>query len=306
MWDVIWKAKVPEKIKFFAWKAATNSLAVQVNRVAHHQIVSRLCTICGVQDTNIFHALVTFPKARALCIALGDVWNIPGEELFKFTEPYWLLILLDQLGSPVCEKGMGRILVRKNVRAVWRSTDPEYIKINVDASFVESMRSASVGVLSRNHLGEVLVSSWDFIQVCFGAEEEELPACLAGLYIDITLHRPIILETNCFFAASFLAKETVDKSPYVDLKKEAMSASKFIKELKVVMIDRHANKVTHEIAKFSFDSRSDGVLCNCVPPCMANYVMNDCKTLVISSIYGKFLKRCVKCVLLFLGRLMTQ
>ena len=27
-WDVIWKAKVPQKIRIFAWRAATNSLVV--------------------------------------------------------------------------------------------------------------------------------------------------------------------------------------------------------------------------------------------------------------------------------------
>jgi len=157
----------------------------------------------------------------------------------------------------------------------------EYIKINVDASFVERLRSASVGVVARNHLGEVLVSSWDFIRMCSRAEEAELRACLAGLYIGISLHKPIILETDSSFAASFLAKETVDRSPYVDLKMEAIIASKFIVDLKIVKIDRQANKAAHEIAKFSFDTMSDGILCNSVPPCVANYVMNDCKTIVI-------------------------
>ena len=104
MWDVIWKAKVPQKIRNFAWRAATNSLAVQVNRVNHHQTVLGLCTICGVQDESIVHALVTCPKVRAMRIALGEVWNIPGEELFKFRGPDWLLILLDQLGLLVREQ----------------------------------------------------------------------------------------------------------------------------------------------------------------------------------------------------------
>ena len=170
---------------------------------------------------------------------------------------------------------------KENDRAVWKPPEREYIKINVDASFVESLRSASVGVVARNHLGEVLVSSWDFIRMCSGAEEAELRACLAGLYIGISLHKPIILKTDCSFAASFLAKETVDRSPYVDLKMEAISASKFIVDLKIVKIDRQANKAAHEIAKFSFDTMSDGILCNSVPPCVANYVMNDCKTIVI-------------------------
>ena len=103
-WDVIWKAKVRQKIRIFAWRAATNSLAVQVNRVNHQQTVLGLCTICGVQDESIFHALVTCPKARALRIALGEVWNILGEELFRFTGPDWLHIMLDQLGSLVREQ----------------------------------------------------------------------------------------------------------------------------------------------------------------------------------------------------------
>ena len=84
---------------------------------------------------------------------------------------------------------------------------------------MESLGSASVGVIARNHLGEVLVSSWDFIRVCSGVDEAELRACLVGIYIGITLLKPIILETECSFAASFLAKETFDGSPLVDLKK---------------------------------------------------------------------------------------
>ena len=39
----------------------------------------------------------------------------------------------------------------------WQPPDPESIKINVDASFVEAIRSASVGVVARNHLGEVII-----------------------------------------------------------------------------------------------------------------------------------------------------
>ena len=43
-------------------------------------------------------------------------------------------------------------------RRVWEPLDPEYININVDASFVVSMRSDGVGVVAMNNLGEVLVS----------------------------------------------------------------------------------------------------------------------------------------------------
>ena len=113
-------------------------------------------------------------------------------------------------------------------------------------------------------------------------DEAEFRAALAGLYIGITFHSPVILETDSAAVAFSLAKDSFDRSPFVDLKKEAMSVSNLIKDFKIVKIDRQANRVAHEIAKFCFDSRSDGVLCNSVPPCVARFVMNDCKNFVIS------------------------
>ena len=78
LWDVIWKAKVPQKIRIFAWRAATNSLAVQVNSVNLHQTVLGLCTICGVQDESIFHALVTCPEGACFAYRLGGSVEYSG------------------------------------------------------------------------------------------------------------------------------------------------------------------------------------------------------------------------------------
>ena len=147
---------------------------------------------------------------------------------------------------------------------------------------MESRRAASVGIIARNHLGEVLISSWDFIQSRTCVDEAELRATLARLYIGITLHTSVILETDCAYVAASLEKESIDRSPLVDLKKEAMSVSKLIKDFKVAKIDRRANRAAHEIAKFCFNTRSEGVLCNSVPPCVATFVMNDCKNLGLS------------------------
>ena len=87
IWQLIWKTNIREKIRIFAWCAATNSLAVQMNRVKHHQTNSGMCSICGVEDESTFHALVRCPKARPLRLLLRDSWNIPDEELFKCSRP---------------------------------------------------------------------------------------------------------------------------------------------------------------------------------------------------------------------------
>ena len=109
-------------------------------------------------------------------------------------------------------------------------------------------------------------------------EEAELRACIAGLYIGITLHSPIILETDCAFVAAIFANEFDDRSALHDLKKEAWSISKLMDSFRVSKIRRSANEVVHLIAKFSFDNRVDGILVNVVPPYVVNSVMNDCNT----------------------------
>jgi len=57
-----------------------------------NQIACSTCTICGCGEEDVFHALIVCPKARTL-----RLWNLPGEELFKFEGPDWLSILLDKL-----------------------------------------------------------------------------------------------------------------------------------------------------------------------------------------------------------------
>ena len=99
IWDIVWKANVSQKIRIFAWCVATNSLAVQVNRVLHHQATLSTCSICGVEDENTFHALVKCPKAYALCMAMRDIWDLLGEEVCKHSGSDWFLILLDQLNA---------------------------------------------------------------------------------------------------------------------------------------------------------------------------------------------------------------
>lgn len=59
-----------------------------------------------------------------------------------------------------------------------------------------------------------------------------------------------------------LAKENYDRSPLVDLKKEALSIARLIKGFEVSKINRQANEVAHGIVKFISDTRSDGVLVN--------------------------------------------
>ncbi|KAI5017373.1 hypothetical protein ZWY2020_042261 [Hordeum vulgare] len=136
--------------------------------------------------------------------------------------------------------------VKENV--VWISPPADYIKIDVDANFVESINAASVGVVARNSVREIIISSWDFIGQCSNVYEAELRACLARLYIDINLHQPIFFESDCAFIYSFHANEKRDRSTLVDLKKEALSIAKMFQNLSFSKVSWRANEVAHGIS----------------------------------------------------------
>ena len=98
-----------------------------------------------------------------------------------------------------------------------------------------------MGIVVKNHTGEVIISTWDYIGACFSVEEGKLRATLSGLYISITLHKRIILKTDCSFVASFLAHHNIDMSSLVDLRKETLGISKMMMNLKISKINKKAN-----------------------------------------------------------------
>jgi ribonuclease HI len=104
IWNVIWKAKVPPKLKVFAWKAATDTLAVMANVNHRIKIVSPLCSICGWEVEDGHHALIRCTFARALREELRTSWHLPSESMFSFDGKEWLLVLLQNLDSEMRAK----------------------------------------------------------------------------------------------------------------------------------------------------------------------------------------------------------
>jgi hypothetical protein len=95
-WDLIWKAAIPEKVKIFAWRVATNTLATKVNKCKRTLETDNTCTICGHSDENEYHAVVACTKSRALRHEMRKHWNLPKEQAFWHTGVDWLQVLLNR------------------------------------------------------------------------------------------------------------------------------------------------------------------------------------------------------------------
>ena len=96
IWDLIWKSKVPNKIKLFAWRVAMSTLATKANR--HKRTITHdgICTICGCEEEDEFHAVVRCTKSTALRHAMRKWWNLPAEKSFQFNGEDRLQCLLDK------------------------------------------------------------------------------------------------------------------------------------------------------------------------------------------------------------------
>lgn len=55
------------------------------------------------------------------------------------------------------------------------------MKLNVDGSFVDQIGEAGVGMIIKNHEGEVILIAWRVLFRCASVDEAEALACLEGL-----------------------------------------------------------------------------------------------------------------------------
>ncbi|CAM0946090.1 unnamed protein product [Alopecurus aequalis] len=106
LWDVVWKTKVPQKVKIFTWRLATDALAVQTNRCARKMINDPTCTICGMEAEDGYHATMSCTKPKALREILRKNWRLPPERDLVKSGNNWTLIILSSVNEKTRQKLM--------------------------------------------------------------------------------------------------------------------------------------------------------------------------------------------------------
>lgn len=74
VWNHIWKCPVPQKVRIFAWKAATNSLATRDNKRRRRLELDDTCCVCGMEKddvTMLFVAAQTLKLYGMPCARYG-------------------------------------------------------------------------------------------------------------------------------------------------------------------------------------------------------------------------------------------
>ncbi|KQK16103.2 hypothetical protein BRADI_1g26757v3 [Brachypodium distachyon] len=97
----------------------------------------------------------------------------------------------------------------------WKPPNADSVKLNVDGSFSSNDGSAGVGLVLRDHRGNLMISACCNLPQCNDALEAELAACEEGLRASIGwTDKLIILESDCAEGLSLVNAKALDISPY--------------------------------------------------------------------------------------------
>lgn len=85
--------------RVFGWRLAREALATEKGRCRRTLTPLPTCTICGMEDEDGFHAVVRCTKARSLRDAVREVWELPKEDMFRYSGTRWLQVLLNSVND---------------------------------------------------------------------------------------------------------------------------------------------------------------------------------------------------------------
>jgi hypothetical protein len=71
IWKIIWKLKVPSKVKIFVWRALHGILPLKSILANRHVGTNGGCPICNQAAEDVLHLVFTCPTARSLWCSLG-------------------------------------------------------------------------------------------------------------------------------------------------------------------------------------------------------------------------------------------
>ena len=83
LWQHIWKADIPPKIKIFAWPLTRNAPPTNVNKKARNIMKDDTCHICGIESESSYHAVLACPCSQALSEAMRTDWLMLHDSQFQ-------------------------------------------------------------------------------------------------------------------------------------------------------------------------------------------------------------------------------
>ncbi|XP_062028441.1 uncharacterized protein LOC133744326 [Rosa rugosa] len=276
LWNWIWQAPVPRKVKICVWKAASNILPSR-SRLSERGIdIDTQCPFCDEEIESPLHASpTTFATLLMVIWATSHnrnakVWGDAAKlasEVVPLTLGWWEEFKVahssSRLASPI-----------QNVR--WNKPPIGMIKLNVDAAFSNVCGSVGVGGVFRDFEGSCLGGFRHTLPAASSARHAELVALLVGAQLAIS-HQ--LVETNCQDLVQVVAHDSLDHSELGYLLSDLQEALQLASFAQVHHVRRAANIVAHTLAQDAKNRQFFMQLFTVPPPNVVELISIDCNDL---------------------------
>ncbi|RLM86916.1 hypothetical protein C2845_PM04G12630 [Panicum miliaceum] len=126
-------------------------------------------------------------------------------------------------------------------KSVWEPPSLGWVKFNVDGSFVSQSGDTSVGVVTRDSDGRVVLTAWRALFRCLDVVEAQAQACLEGFRLAAQWAQgPAIIESDCARIVQAM-KEAGDRSATSFIMAEAKDQVSLLVDWQVAKVKRESN-----------------------------------------------------------------
>ena len=132
----------------------------------------------------------------------------------------------------------------------WSPPSLGWCKLNTDGSF-STNGGTGIGMVARDHSGEIIFSACRYLPICRDALEAELRAVMEGLSLAIHWSNSnLIVEVDCLEMVKLLKNKATDRSIYSFLIEEIKQLIK-VRQTFITHVTRSENTVSHFMANYA-------------------------------------------------------
>jgi hypothetical protein len=316
LWNGIWTAQVPSKVKICAWKACANILPTR-SRLSERGIdIDTHCPLCEEEVESPLHALRDCSVAsEALSIAqfaplsvvtqqssvhewlLFQVSHLSKRSFSALLMLIWAIwrnrnsMVWDALSKPAVEFVPLTLGWWEEFRIVhatptklprshsqkWKKPGLGFIKLNVDASFHQASGTAGLGGVFRDSNGSFLGGFFEFKTSISSAKHAELLAALLGVQL-ASFHSlvPLLVESDCMEIVQATKSNQLDSSDLGFLLADFRQAMHTASAAILYHVCRSANTVAHLLANEAHSHQRMFDFFTVAPSCVKEALAHDC------------------------------
>jgi hypothetical protein len=206
---------------------------------------------------------------KSYVAALGGGGTSIVEPSAKGKEKVWVRVGLVEVQNPV--------KAHRDSQNGWVPPKPGWVKLNVDASFGHDSELASIGVVVRDHQGQVILSAWRFLEHVASAEEAEALACLVTNWV----RQPTVLESDCLSLIKSLHSPDPNRASCLGIIKEIKELNQLLPDCCFNHVRSEGNQVKHNLAQLAKRSKQCKVMRFSTPLDVRKTVELDAKDIVV-------------------------